>query len=246
MLGGASYVREGFRAYFAQRTILRSYLLIPGALAVALMIAWPQDTVEGVLRGGPATDAFSVVSACFLVLVLYLGGRYGAEDYATDTLGNLREYVTLPAASPGSLVAGKAAFALLHTVFLVALGVPFLLAALGVSGAAPGSLARALAVVAATGLAVRMYGLFLLCVFGLRRLIRGAALLIGTGTWLAVTWLLLPALNPIAALLAAPSPGGPRAAVAACLVAALALALGSTVVLAAARRGGRERAPGAG
>jgi hypothetical protein len=246
MLGGTSLVREGFKAYFAQRTILRSYLLIPGALAVALMIAWPQDTVQGVLRGGPATDAFSVVAACFLGFMLYLGGRYGAEDYATDTLGNLREYVALPAVSPGSLVAGKAAFALLHTAFLVALGVPFLLAALGVSGAMPGALSRTLAVIAAAGLAVRMYGLLLLCIFGLRRLLRGAALLIGVGAYLAVTWLVLPAMNPVAALIPSSPRADARITVAASLAAALVMAAGSVAVLAAARRGVRGRDADAG
>jgi hypothetical protein len=238
MIGGAAYVRDGFRAYFSQRAILRSYLLIPCALAVALIVTWPQDTLAGVLRGGPATDCFTVAAVCLLAFVLYLGARYGSEDYAPDALGSLREYVTLTPASIASLVAGKAAFAVLHTAFLLSLGAPFLVAALGVSGAAPGALLRSLAVLAAASLGARMYGLLLLCLLGERRLLRGGALFIGLAVYLLVTWLALPALSPAAALVRG-DPAASRLDVLATLGAALLMAAASGLVLSSARRRAR-------
>ena len=200
-LAGMPLVEEGLRTYASHRAILRTYLLIPCALAIALLVAWPQVTAGDVFRGAIATDPFSVVGVTLLVFLLYLGGRYGEEDFSPDTLGNLREYVTLTPASVAALVAGKAVFGILHTIFLLALGVPFLLAAYSVSGAPAGSLGSALAVLASATFAARMYGLLLLAALGQRRLLRSAALIGSIGGFLLGSYLLLPAVNPIAALL---------------------------------------------
>ncbi len=258
-IAGIPFVAEGLRTYASQRSILRTYLVIPGALAVSLLVAWPQGTADSVFRGAAITDSFSVVAVTFLLFLLYLGGRYGAEDYSPDTLVNLREYVTLTPASVTSLVAGKAAFALLHTVFLLALGAPFLLAAFSVSGTRAGTLAVCLAVLAAAAYTVRMYGLLLLALLGPRRLLRGAAFVASLAVFLFGTYLVLPSVNPIAVLLAArdasatgaASAGGGASATGGGLspsaflvlfdaAAALLLAMATGLVLEVARRRGRQ------
>lgn len=247
-LAGIPLVQEGARVYFSQRSILRTYLLIPAALTFAAIVSWPQGTLENALRAGSTTNPFSVVAVCFVLFLVYLAGRYGGEDYAPDSLGNLREYVTLTPTSVGTLVAGKAAFAVLHTAFLLALGAPFLLAALSVSGSPPGTLGAALGILAAAGLAARMYGLFLLSVLGPRGLLRGAAFLGGTAVYLVLTFLVLPVLNPVSALLAL---GAGASAHRTALIAGADLCAASTLAAAAglalsrarrrARRGGPAR-----
>lgn len=235
MITGTPFVAEGFRTYFSDRTILRSYLLVPIALAIVLLVVWPRGTVESVLRAGASTDCFSVVALGLLAFLLYLGGRYGSEDYSPDTLANLREYVSLTPVSIGSVVAGKAAFAVLHTIFMLALGAPFLLAALAVSGAEARQAVAALGVVAASTVSARMFGLFLLVLFAGRKLLRDTILLAGMAAYLLVTYLFLPAVSPIAALLGASAGVSALASLGAgCLLAVLLGAL-----LALVRRGAR-------
>ena len=250
-IAGLPLVSEGVRVYFSHRTILRTYLLIPATLSVALIAAWPLGTPQAVLRGGAPTDPFTVVVVAFLLFSLYLCGRYGSEEYAPDALGNLREYVTLTPASAGALVAGKAGFGILHTTFVLALGAPFLLAALSVSGTPPQAFVAALGVVASSGIATRMFGLLLLALFGQRKLVRTAAFAGGTAISLVATFLALPWLNPATALLAlgAGNAGAPRHAGVlslAALGAAVVMAVAAAMVLSAVRRGARTGSPARG
>lgn len=256
IVAGVPFLEEGLKTYVTQRAILRTYVIVVCVLAVALLVVWPQGSLEGVYRGARASDTFAVVSVTFLLLLLYLGGRFGGEDYSPETLVNLREYAALTPASVAWLVAGKTAFAVVHTIFLLLLGSPFLLAAASVSGAPAGSFGRALVLVGAATLASRMYGLFLLGLFGQRRILRGAAFLAGLAVFLAGTWLLLPALNPVSVLLgqistpsaaAAPGGAGPRGALSPATLLALAdgvlsllLAALTTLVLVLARHEARR------
>ncbi len=201
-LAGVPFFLEGLRTYVSQRFILRTYIVVPCAVAIALLISWPQGALESVYRGAGVAETFSVVSITFLLLLLYFGGRFGAEDYSPETLANLREYAVLTPASVPSLVAGKTIFAIVHTLFLLALGSPFLLAASSVSGAPAGAFGRAFMVTAAATMASRMYGLLLLGIFGQRRLLRSAAFYAGLAASLVVSWLFLPAINPVSVLLA--------------------------------------------
>jgi hypothetical protein len=196
-------VAEGIRTYASSRSILRTYIFIPAALAIALLVTWPQGTIQGVFLGVAAADSFTVLSVMCLLLLLYLGGRYGSEDYSPETFVNLREYVSLTPASAGSLVAGKAAFSVVHTIFLVALGAPFLLSAASVSGAPRGSLSGVLALLATAAFAARMYGLLLLAAMGQRRLLRSVVFLVGVGAFLLVTYLAWPGFNPLVMVIAA-------------------------------------------
>ena len=200
---GLPFVAEGIRTYATHRSILRTYLFIPGALAIALLITWPQATAQSVFLGGSPAEGFTVVSVTCLLILLYLGGRYGAEDYSPETFVNLREYVTLTPASVASLVAGKAVFSIVHTVFLVTLGAPFLLSASSVSGAPRGSVAGVLAILATAAFAARMYGLLLLAAMGQRRLLRSVVFLVGVGAFLLVTYLAWPGFNPLVMVIAA-------------------------------------------
>jgi hypothetical protein len=239
-VAGLPFVAEGIRTYATQRSILRTYLFIPGALAIALLITWPQGTVQSVFLGGSAADGFTVVSVTCLLILLYLGGRYGAEDYSPETFVNLREYVTLTPASVASLVAGKAAFSIVHTIFLVTLGAPFLLSASSVSGAPRGSLAGVLAVLATAAFAARMYGLLLLAMMGQRRFLRVASFLAGVGAYLFVTYLVEPGYNPIAMVIAARDGASLLPIIIFNLGASLLLAAGVAAVLVLARRGARR------
>lgn len=198
---GNPFVDEGIRAYFAQGSILRTYLLVPGALGLILLAVWPRGSFESALRATPLADTFTVVAAGFLGFLLYLSTRYGSEDFSPDSLVQLREYVTLTPVSLFSVVAGKAGFAVMHTLFLLTLGAPFLLASLAVAGVSLTQAFWALAVIGAAGLAARMYGLLVLTIVGERALTRDLILIPTIVLYLIVTLLFLPAVNPFSAVM---------------------------------------------
>jgi hypothetical protein len=225
---GNPFVVEGMRLYLSERGILRTYLFIPGALGLALIAMWPRSTIEAALRAGVAADTFTVVAVCFLLFLLYLGARYGAEDFTADSGAEIREYVTLTPVRLLSVVGGRATFAVLHTFLLLLLGAPFLAAAMAVGGAGFPQALSTLAVIGAASLAARMCGLFFLALVGGRRPLRDLLLIPVLAASLVVTFFLAPASNPFHALaFLLKDADGPSAA-----LACAALDLGAALVLA--------------
>ncbi len=194
------FLDEGVRTYFAQETILRSYLALVGVISLALLLWWPRASLDAVVRGGAIPATFTSVCIGLYVCLTYLGARYGSEGFSQEAQVKLREYAVLTPVSLGSIVAGKTLFALLHTLFLLALGAPFLLASLAVSGGDLPLILPALLVIGASTFAVRMYGLLTLVLLE-RQVARDVCCAMGIILFLVVSALTVPAANPIAALL---------------------------------------------
>jgi hypothetical protein len=194
------FLDEGVRNYFAERAILRSYLALVGVVGVALLLWWPRISLDAVARTGSFPGTFSSVCIGLYLCLTYLGARYGSEGFSPEAQVKLREYALLTPVPLVSIVAGKALFALLHTLFLLALGAPFLLASLAVSGGGLSLILPALLVIGAATFAVRMYGLLTLVLLE-RQVARDVSLALGIILFLVVSALTVPATNPIAALL---------------------------------------------
>jgi hypothetical protein len=226
---GNPFVVEGMRLSFSERGILRTYLFIPGALGLALIAMWPRSTIEATLRAGIAADTFTVVAVCFLLFLVYLGARFGAEDFTADSGAAIREYVTLTPVPLVSVVGGRATFAVLHTFLLLLLGAPFLAAAMAVGGAGIGQALSALAVIGAASLSARMCGLLFLALVGGRRPLRDLLMIPVLASSLVVTFFLAPQSNPFHALASLLKDNGGASAALACA----ALDLGAALVLAA-------------
>jgi hypothetical protein len=201
------FLDEGTRIYFSQPSILRTYLLLVGLAGLALLVWWPRESLAAALRRGGSPDSFAAAAIGMYVALMYLGARYGSEAYAPDTVRRLQEYVSLTPVTVRSIVRGKIGFAFLHTAFLLALGTPLLLAALGVSGLEPKAVLEALLVLGAATLAVRMYGLVLLVFLGARKGLRDAILLVGTIGFFGVSVGLYPPSNPVIALVSVSTRG---------------------------------------
>lgn len=195
------FMEEGARTYFLQQPFLRSYLALVGLVGLALFLWWPRVSFEAVLRADASPGTFTGVAIGLYLCLTYLGARYGSEGFSPEAQVQLRDYVLLTPVSLASIVAGKAMFALLHTVFLLALGSPFLLASLAVSGGGPSLVFPALLVIGTATFAVRMYGLLALVLVESSQFARNAILVAGIILFLVVTALSIPAANPIAAIL---------------------------------------------
>ena len=240
-------VREEIRMYLTDRGILRATFAVPVVLGLALLAMWPRGTLEAALRTGAVTDTFPVAATCFLLALLYLGARWGAEDFAADPGVQLREYVTLTPVPLFSLVAGRLAAGAVHTLMVLFLGAPFLVAAMAVGGAGVPETLQALAVIGAAGLAARMCGLLALTLLGARGPFRRGLLFVFLAAALAVTFFFAPAVSPLRALatLLKPAEGSPSsiAAAAAGLGAAVLLAAGALAALSGTRARAARRAP---
>jgi hypothetical protein len=204
--------REGVRTYLSDRLILRTCLYFAAALGAALLAAWPRASLEAMIRTGASSDTFTVVAMAFLVCLLFLGARFGAQDFSPDPAVQLPEHVRLTDVSVLRLVGGRASFAILHTALLLLLGAPFLAAAAAVGGAGLPHVARALAVIGAAGLAGRAIGLLAHCVIGVRRPLRDVALYVFLIAILIATFLAATSASPFYGLYALlePSEGFPE------------------------------------
>ncbi len=205
-------VKEGIRIYLSDRLILRTCLYLTAVVGVALFVMWPRAALEVAVRTGTASETFTAVAVCFLVCLVFLDARFGAQDLSTDPDVQLHEHVRLTAVPLVRLVGGRVMFALLHTLLLLLLGAPFLAAAVSVGGAGLAHLFRALAIIGAAGLAGRACGLLAHCCFGSRRPLREGVLYPVLIALLVVTFLVAPAVSPFHALnsLVKPSGGFPE------------------------------------
>jgi len=238
-------VRDGMHVYLTDRRSLRASLYLAVALALALLITWPRGSLEAAVRAAQAPDTFTVVAICFLLAALYLGARFGAEDYSPDPSVQLRELATMTPVPVLSLAAGRLAFGALHTLLLLLLGAPFLVAAMAVGGAAFSQLLQALAMIGAASLAARMAGLVSRSVLGARRPLRDVALTSCVTAAAAAAFFLAPGVSSfraIGALAQGPlhAPLLPAAADAAGAVLLAAAAAGVLAVVRARARRARE------
>lgn len=241
-------VREGMRAYFSDPQTLRACLYLAAALGLALLAVWPRGTLEAAVRTGQASDTFTVVAVCFLIALLYLGARFGAEDFAADPSVQLTELVTLTPVPLASLVAGRFAFGLLHTLVLLLLGAPFLVAAMAVGGVGMPQALLALAIIGAASLAARMCGLCALALVGARRPARDILLFFAVTAPAAAAFFVQPAVSSFRAIAALTRADGSLSLLpaGADVAAAVLLAACTLGVLSGTRARARRRAPGAG
>ena len=237
-------VREGMRTVLTTPGTLRASLVGTVVVGLALVATWPHGTLAAAMRSGQATDTFSAVSICFLLVLLYLEARFGAEDFAADPAVGLREYIRLTPVSPVSLAAGRLAVGILHTFVLLLLGMPLLVASMAVGGAGFAQVIAALLLAGAAGLAARMWGLLALVLLGDRRPLRDMAVFVVVAASAVLTFIFTPTMSPFRLLedLTRPPPGGSWAACAAASgAAALVLAAASSAAMAVARARTRKR-----
>ena len=241
-------VREGMHAYLSDGRTLRACLYLAAALGLALLAVWPRGTLEAAVRTGQASDTFTVVCVCFLVSLLYLGARFGAEDFAADPRVQLTELVTLTPVPLASLVAGRFVFGLLHTLVLLLLGAPFLVAAMAVGGVGFPQALQALAIIGAASLAARMCGLCALALVGARRPARDILLFFAVTAPAAAAFFVRPAASSFRAIASLARGDGSLSLLPAGvdLAAAILLAACTLGVLSGARARAKRRAPGAG
>ena len=222
-------LRDEIGIHLTDRGILRSTLAIPIVLGLALIAMWPRGSLETALRP-PGLSPMSSRSRRPVSFSPSCTSAHGGARMTSPPIPGvqLREYAALTPVPVISLVGGRLASGALHTLLILLLGAPFLVAAMAVGGADVRQTLRALAVIGAAGLAARMCGLLALALLGARRPLRRGLLFVVLVGALAVTFLLAQDVSPPRALASLLEPGDGSASWIACAAASL----GAAVLLA--------------
>jgi hypothetical protein len=236
------------RASFGDPGARRAHALFLGALAAVLYAWWPRSNLAWHLRTATPPQTFTAVAVTLLLLMAWLNARAGAgDDRAGET--PLADLVAHTPVTVAAVVTGRIAAGALTVLFQVLLGLPFLLTALGVSGVPATTLPGILALVATAALAWRAAGLALRLVLPSHGAVRDVLLFASSAAYLAATYVVAPAANPLAAIVTAAGDLGrtvrtslPLYAVSG-MIAVVVLAA-ATLVAAAALRAARKAATG--
>ena len=198
------------RAAFDRTGELHTVAAFLAALAAVLYAWWPRSDLAWHLRTATPPQTFAAVSIAVFLLAGYLNARAGTGGHAAPGEATLADLVALTPVSVASVVAGRMAAAILVALFHLLLALPFLVAALGVSGVPASVLPATAAVIAAAAMAWRAAALALRLALPEHPILRDVLLLAASATWLAASYVVAPVINPLTALVDLAS-GGHRA-----------------------------------
>lgn len=125
--------------------------------AVVVFLWWPKDGIAQALQSQHSPRTLAVLVMAVGVTTAYFALRAGAELIALPGQRGLREWARAPLPA-GSILSGYIVGQLLHSLHLVALSSPLLLAAFTVSGGEWTALGWCLAAVLAQALFYRLCG----------------------------------------------------------------------------------------
>jgi len=154
-------VQEGMQIYFYLnriRNIYFHYLLI---LAVILFLVWPGQSFYYYLDFNRHPQSFQIISIATLIILSFYSIRLGAQVYSHEDFHTMAEWLNLSPTTAAALLRGKIVLSFFHTLFLLTLSLPFLLASLSVSGLSLSELCFSLLVVFTASLTCRIIGLLL-------------------------------------------------------------------------------------
>jgi len=161
-------VQEGMQIYFYLnriRNIYFHYLLIS---AVILFLVWPNQPFYYYLDFNRHPLSFRIMSIATLIILSFYSIRLGAQIYSHEDFHTFPEWLNFTPTTAAALLRGKILLSFFHTLFLLTLSLPFLLAGLSISGLSISELCFSLLVVFTASLTCRIIGLLLTAIFAER------------------------------------------------------------------------------
>jgi ABC-type transport system involved in cytochrome c biogenesis permease component len=198
---GNPFIAEDLSASFTRTSALRSYPGFIAVMAVVILIWWPRGPFTTYLRAGTVPDSFTAAALGLLACAAYLSARFGAEDFAEESASRVQDFVTLTPVPVSSVVAGKMAASAVHTIFILVLGLPFLLLGSAVNGTSIPVIARAALVSGSSAFCFRAFAFLCFTLFGPYRLLKNSVIFLCGLAFLTASTAVIPALSPISAIL---------------------------------------------
>jgi uncharacterized membrane protein len=209
---GNPFIGEDLSAAFSRTPALRAYLAFMAVMSGILLVWWPRSPLASYLRTGVAPDSFISAALGLLGCAVYVSARMGAEDFSEEGSSKVRDFVTLTPVPVSVVVAGKLVTAVLHTLFLLLLGLPFLVIGSSVNGTPIPVMCKAVLVAGSFALAFRALAFLGFAILGTSKVLKDTILLFIGVIWLSVTTSVIAPLSPISAILSL-DPGNPAPAV---------------------------------
>jgi len=198
---GNPFIAEDLSDSFTRVSALRSYPVFIAVMAAVMMIWWPRIPLTAHLRAGNAPETFFAVALCLFGCLAYLAARFGAEGFSNESASKILDFVTLTPVPVSSVVAGRLSASVIHTVFLLALGLPFLFLGSTVNGTAISVISRVVLVSGTSALALRAFAFLCFVLLEPHRLLKdGVIIFCGLAFLIATTSAVQP-LSPISAIL---------------------------------------------
>ena len=193
-----SIVRYGVSTYFLAKAPLTTALHYLMALASVLFVIWPKSQF---LRVGSPPLTFSIEAIATTLIMAYLSFSYGASKFGDETTQVSPRTLVGQGLARHSAVVGLTLLTIGHTLFLVMLALPLLVAAAHVSGMSTRNFGLALLLMVVCTLAYRWLGVLTLCVWETQDFMRYVAARAAFVGILVGSAVLLPASNPLLGLI---------------------------------------------
>ncbi len=193
-------LEESIRVYFSDRAITARYIMLTGVLAAVTFIAWPDRHFTYYIETGNKPQCFMIVLYFSLLLLTFLSGGFSIESISKEKLYSFSDWINLTPLSPAKIFSGKLKFAVLHTVFMILLILPFLVLSGSASGILPYKLIIAIAALGLFIFTYRTLGIFLHSLLDKNKLILNLILWLSIIMLIIFTTALLPELSPVSTL----------------------------------------------
>jgi hypothetical protein len=202
-------LQEALSVYGGSYEYRRTHVLTAAIPVAALLVMWPGESFTGYLTFAEAPVFFAFAGVGFSLALGLLAGIAGLNGINRRSFITDREWVRRTPLAVSELVRGKAIAALLHTLLLVLLPAPVVIAGGAVSGATVPESLYELALIASFALLCRFMGMGLVGLFPRRTSI---ATVLFWLLFLAIGFVAInraPLLHPAVAALGTPGEAGP-------------------------------------
>jgi hypothetical protein len=195
------FIGEGLSACFSHPLVLRTYGYYLAVAAAFTFFWWPRNPLAMYLRTGTGPQTFMVTAVGIFICLVYLNMRYGSEDYLPDGAMGVMDFVTRTPVSIAGIVAGKALSGAVHVLFLLLLGLPFLMVSRDVSGASQAAIPRFFLIAGCSSIAYRCFGFLVFAFMGAHGTLKQVVLVCGTIVLMTFSLTVCPPASALSAVL---------------------------------------------
>jgi len=191
-------LQQGISTYFLTKAPLSVALNCLLALGTVLFVIWPKSQH---LRIGSPPLTFGVLAIAVMLITTYLSFSYGSGSLVEGPEQDFRTWLVAQHSQVHGAFGGLTLLTTAHTLFLLALPLPLLLAASHVSGVTWHAFGKTYALMMVCTLAYRWLGLLALCLWVTQEFLRYVVVRAAFVLLVLGSAFFLPPLNPLRGLI---------------------------------------------
>jgi hypothetical protein len=192
---------EGWKLYFSDQRILRVYRVYLALLGLSLLLCWPKQGMGNFLLAQTPPYTYQLMIVSTFVVCTFLSGRFGLQHYGRYQMHSLSSWLKFTPLHPVRIIGGKVTLALMHSIFLTMLALPFLIVAASPSGVPIEGALTSTLILLICATSYRIIGLFFLAAMEDRPLAAGIVLWAIILTLNLLSLYLFPRANAVLAMI---------------------------------------------